>query len=131
MSSAATAEMVPLNEPGKSTSLACSDDVHSFIRRKDIDHHLVARIGSLIACHCHLADKTGGRNIRFFEVAGHGLVHAAGLQEFHEPELDSVIAVFLLRLFLNHYAGARLDHCDGHDSSVVLQQLRHAEFLSK
>jgi hypothetical protein len=54
-----------------------------------------------------------------------GLFH-----EFHQPELCGIVTIFRLGLTLCDHAGAGLQHRDRTDFALVIEQLRHADFLS-
>src|SRR5262245_13219305 len=128
---AAAAKMMSLHKAGKATALAGSHDMYQFVLSKNIDHHLVAGIRSFFALNGNLTRESRGSDIRFFEVTGHRLADALWLDEFHEAQLHGIVAVLLLRPLLQHTHGARSDPRYRDDRSVVLQQLRHTDFLSK
>src|SRR5215831_15428146 len=126
----AAAKMMTLDETGKATALAGSDDVHQFVRIENVHHHLIAGIRSLRAFNSDLTRETGGSDIRLFKVPRHRLIHALGFDELDKAELDGIVSVLLLRLSLNHDARARLNDGDRDDTAVLLQQLRHSNFLA-
>src|SRR5213593_4532126 len=128
---AAAAEVMPLHKSGKATSFAGSDDVHKFVRIEDVDHDLIARVCSVFTLNPDFAHEPGRSHIRFFEMTRHWFRDTFGLHELDESELHGVVTVFLLRLSLDDNAGARLNHGDGNSRSVVIEQLRHPDFLAQ
>ena len=82
MCRAAAPEMMTFYQSRKAPALAGSEDVDQFIPAEDIDHDFIAGIGSLLALDTDFAHKSGGRHVRFLEVAGHRLVHPFRLYEF-------------------------------------------------
>src|SRR5262245_39995496 len=116
--------MMSLHKSGETTSLAGSDDMDEFVLREDVDHHLVAGIGRLIACEPDLAHEPRWGDVRFLEESRHRLVYTARLHELYEPELRRVVSVLLLGLLLNNDARSRLNDRYGHNDSIVSQELR-------
>src|SRR5213593_1256477 len=128
---AAAAEVMPLHKPGKPASFTGSDDVHKFVRIEDVDHDLVAGICSVFTLNPDLAHESCRSHIRFFEMTRHWFRDTFGFHELDESKLHGVVAVFLLRLSLDDNAGTRLNDGDGNSRSVVIEQLRHPDFLAQ
>ena len=57
------------------------------------------------------------------------LVDLAG-GDVAEAQLHGLVAVAFHGLLLHHGAGASLDHGDGNDLAVLIEQLSHAQFLA-
>ena len=51
----AAAEMMPLDQAGKTTSLAGSNDVNALLRSENIAQDLVAGLGAIFAFNTHFA----------------------------------------------------------------------------
>ncbi len=63
-------------------------------------------------------------------MAVHRLGHALGFDELHEAQLDGLIAVLVDGLLLHDDAWPGLNHGDGNNGSVILNDLGHADFLA-
>src|SRR2546428_8195497 len=130
VSCAATAEVMPLHKSGKPTSFAGSHDMNKFIRVEDVDHHLVAWVCAVLALNTDFAHESGRCHIGFFKMTGHWFRDALGFHELDQSKLDGIVAILLLRLFLDDNAGPRLNHSDGNNGSIISKQLRHSDFLA-
>src|SRR5215467_13948535 len=128
----ATAEVMAFDQPGKAVPFTGADNVNEFVRVENIDHNLVAGIRDTVSADASFAKHPNRSGVvtGFLEVAGHRLVHALRLHKLDETKLHCVIAVVGHGFFLDDNAGAGLNHSYRDDRSVVLQQLRHADFLS-
>ena len=65
-----------------------------------------------------------------FEMAGTRLRDAGGTNEFDKSQLDSVVAILLFDLSLNHDARSGLNHSDRNHSTVRIEDLRHPHLNS-
>src|SRR5262249_51709308 len=110
VSCAATPKMMPLDQARKTTAFARPHDMDQFVRIKDIDHYLVAWICRFITLHQNFPRESSRRDVRFFEMTGHCLVHAFRLDELDKAELHSVVTILLLGLLLNHDTRPGLNH---------------------
>ena len=88
-------------------------------------------LARFFALNGNFANEARGRYIRFFEMARHRLIHTLRFDEFDKSELHGIVAVPLLRLFLNNDTGTGLNDCDRNDAAIILQQLRHSDFLAQ
>src|SRR5579883_2812772 len=123
--------MMALDETGKTAALAGSNDVNQFVRIENADHHLIPGVRSFVTLNHNFPNEPGGRDIRLLEMARHRLVHAFRLDEFNETKLDGIVSILLLRLLLYNHAGTGLNDGDRNDGAVILQQLRHSDFLTE
>jgi hypothetical protein len=64
-------------------------------------------------------------------VAGHRLVDLGGLDEVDVADLGGIIAVLRECLELRDDARASLEHCDRVNIAALVEELRHADFLSE
>ena len=76
-----------------------------------------------------LAQVLLGSHARLVQVAHLGLGQLA-LGDILEAQLHSGVAFLLGSLLLDDGAGARLDHGDGNDLAVFVEDLRHTDFLA-
>src|SRR5271167_4518886 len=61
----------------------------------------------------------------------HRLGQPGLLSELHQPDLGGVVAVLGDRLALRYKARARLQHRDRVNVTLVIEELRHADFLAE
>src|SRR5690242_15774357 len=59
------------------------------------------------------------------------LVDPLRLNEFHEAQLDGIVAIFVHCAPLHHHAWARLQHRARHRRAIIGEDLRHAELDSE
>src|SRR5439155_2500244 len=131
MSRAAATEMMPLDQARKSAPLAGPDHMNEFIRVEDVDHHFVSRIRSVVTLKRNFTDKPYRCSVVLFKVPRHWLVYPLGFHKLDEAKLHGIVTVLLFRLLLNDDAGPGLDNRYRNDRSVILQQLRHPDFLTE
>src|SRR5438552_418364 len=125
----AAAEMMPLHKSGKPTPFASSNDVDKFVPIEDVDHDLIAWICAVLALNPDLAHEPGRCDVGLFEMSRHRFRDAFRFHKLDESKLHGIVAVLLFRLSLDDNAGTRLNHGNGNNGSVIVQQLRHADFL--
>ncbi len=71
------------------------------------------------------------RQIVLREVALHRLGQTRLLHELNQTDLSGVVAVFRHRLTLCDNAGTGLQHRDRVNITLVIEQLRHADFSTQ
>ena len=111
----------------------------NFSSVEDVDQNAIASldanrlfaVGRLGDLERDFLDHADGRNVRLGEVAGHGLVDLRGLDEVDVADLGGVVAVLRERLELGDHAGTSLQHGDRVNISLVIEDLRHADFFSE
>ena len=102
---------------------------------EDVNENTIASLRTLcIASHAlkrNLADHADGRDIRLREVAGHGLVHLARLDEVDVTDLCSLVAVLRQRLQLRDDTGTSLQNRDRVNIAALIEDLSHTNFLAE
>ena len=76
-----------------------------------------------------LFDGAANRNASLDESGGFRLAQAARLL-FTEPHLDGAVAILLFSFNLHDRAGTCLDYSNRDANSLVIVNLRHADFLA-
>src|SRR5262249_16138031 len=127
----AAAEMMALHKSGKPTPFASSHDVDKFVPVEDVDHDLIARICAALALNPNLTHKCGWCDFGLFEMPLHWFGDTFRFHKRDVSKLHGIVAVLLFRLSLADNAGPRLNHGNGNNGSVIVQQLRHADFLTQ
>ena len=123
------AEVPPLDDAGVSLTLALAGDVHLLAGLKGVGLDQVAHVQGADVVQAQLAQGLLGGHVALLEVAGQGLGDPLGLL-VAEADLHGVVAVVLFGLLLGDHAGACLDDRDGNDSSLFVEDLRHADLLA-
>src|SRR5580704_8534532 len=101
--------MMPLDNAGKSSALAGSNNVDILGGAEYVDHHFVARVRCVVTAYSGLSQYPYWRSTCLLEVTGHRLVDVLGLHKFDKAELGGIVAIALHCFSLNHYAGPRLN----------------------
>ena len=127
-----TGKVVTLYQAGKASSLAGSDNIHFVLGLEHlVDQDLIPYFQRRFALYrLKLPQNAARRDSGFFEVPGSGFVHPRRTNELHETQLDRFIAVRILRLLLNHDAGAGLDDGDRNYDPVLIEDLSHPYLYS-
>ena len=118
-----------LNAAGPAFALAGALHVHAVALREDVGLDNVAHVQGAGVVEAELAQGLLRRNVTFFKVALHGLVHAVQLQ-LAIAELYAFIAICFRGLLLDDGAGAGFHHGDRDDISLGVKDLRHADLLA-
>src|SRR6266404_5022935 len=126
------AAVVPaLDAALKPLALAHAADIHELAGLEVLHQHAVANLGFVLRfLDAHFLHHFHRRDIGLFEVAGHRLVYALRLDEFHEPQLRGLVPVVLFRPALHHHARARLKNGAPDERAVFDEHLRHAQLDS-
>jgi hypothetical protein len=121
-------ESPPFHNSREPPSLRLSRDVHVFPRLEDVDTDFLADLQGGIGIDAKLPERTERSLPRLLDMAEHRLADTMRLLRT-EPELNRVVPVVLPRFSLHNGAGARLDHRDGDDSPLRIEDLGHSQFL--
>ena len=76
-------------------------------------------------------DHPDRRNVRLGEVAGHRLVDLGSLDEVDVADLRGFVAILRQRLELRDHARTSLQNGHRVNITAVVEDLRHADFLSE
>ena len=121
--------------PANPRPLLVRNHVHKLLAVENVDQHLVANLGAVLAVAVdhdrHLAQEAHRRQVVLGEVSLHRLGQPRLLHELHQPDLGGIVAVLGDRLALGHDAGASLQHRDRVNITLVIEELRHADFLAE
>src|ERR1700680_4962478 len=131
--------MMPPNDAGKTTPLADTDDVHKFFAVEDVDQHAIASfhqpvaiaLGLFFDLDWNLAHKLDGRQIILAQVCASRLGQSRLFHELDQTNLSGNISILGLRLMLRDHAGPSLQHGRGMNVALVVEELRHANFLAQ
>ena len=118
--------MVPANP----LAFARANHIHALTFGEDVDEHLLAHIIRLVLAHAQLTQVAQGRQVLLAQVAEARAVQLAR-RHFVKPELDGRVAVARIRLALRNVAGPRFDDSDRSDTTLRVEHLGHANFLSE
>src|SRR5690348_8177564 len=127
------AAVVPaLHTALKTFALAHAAHIDVFAYLKAIHQNAVARLSLVLRIlQANLAEVPHRRDARLFEMARQRLVDPLRLNEFHEAQLDGIVAIFVHCAPLHHHAWARLQHRARHRRAIIGEDLRHAELDSE
>src|SRR5438105_8253191 len=130
------AKMMALDHTGKTPSLAGSNHVHKFFAFKDVNQHAVSWFGLVavpagrINLDVNLAKKSHRRKVMLAKVSLHAFAQPRFLDELDQANLRRLVAVFGRGLTLSDHARAGLQDRRRADVTLVIEQLRHADFFS-
>ena len=110
-------------------ALAGAGDVHEVALFKGVGLHDVAHVQLGGVLQVKLTQILLGGNAGLVQVAHLGLGQLA-LGDILEAQLHGGVAFLLGSLLLDDGAGTRLDHGDGNDLAVFVEDLRHTDFLA-
>src|SRR6201996_8450474 len=125
------------NNARKTAALRGADHINELRLAEDLDRDAIAGLSALIfvaARHrleLNFLHQLDGRHVRLRKVSGHRLVHLARLHELHQADLRGIIAVLGLCLELRDHARSNLQHRDRMNLTAIVEDLRHADLLSK
>src|SRR5579871_5493589 len=130
-----TAEMMPLHDTLKTSTLAGSDDIDKLFAFENLNQHAIADLhGSVaiaIAFECDLAHEFHRRQIVLAQMSLGGLGQLRLLHQFDQADLRRLVTVFGRRLMLCNHARAGLQHRHGAHIALRVEQLRHADFFAQ
>ena len=86
------------------------------------------RLHSLDRYFPNQADRS---NITLGEVASLRLGHLVSLDKFNQTTLRGIVAITRSRLQLRNHAGSGLQDGDGMNFTLLIEYLRHADFLTQ
>ena len=116
-----------LDGTGGSFTLAGADNVHFFAGGEDVGLQNVTHVQGADVVQTELFEHFLRRDVGFFEVTCVGFVGSGNFLVV-EAELHGVVAVAVNGFLLNDCARAKFHNGDGNDVSLVVEDLRHAEF---
>src|SRR5579859_1183142 len=146
------AKMVPPDDTGKTAPLADADYIHIFLGVEDIHQNLIAHLGSAaiagftlrsffrrLRCgfsrrifHGNLTYELHRRQVVLGKVTLHRHSHVlAFYRQLHQADLGSFVAVLRGPLKLRNHAWPSLQHRDRVNLTLVVKELRHADFFTK
>src|SRR5271166_448171 len=116
-------------------SFAGGNHVHKLIAFENVHQHLVASLGAVLTLAVnhdgYLAQETHWRQTVLGEMSLHRLRQPGLLDELNQSDLSGIVAVLGCRLALRHHAWAGLQHRDRVNITLVIEELRHANFLAE
>src|SRR5271170_8216499 len=130
--------MMPPDYSGKTTPLADADDIHKFLAVEDVDQHAIASfyqsaVGFRLFFNLdwHLAHELDRRQIVLAQVSASRLGQPRLFHELNQADLRGNVSIFGLRFVLRDHAGTSLQHGRGMNVALVVEELRHADFLAQ
>ena len=122
-------EVMKVNGALEALAFGDTAHVHLVARREPVDADLLPRREPVDVIEPDLAQHAHRREV--LEVPELGLRHSLGLLRAPEAELDSAVAVPLLRADLRHHVRLGDDDRRPDDRAVFLEVLEHAELATK
>src|SRR5438067_5510993 len=132
--------MMPLDHARKAAPLAGPNHIHKFFALENINQHLVADLhavrsglsfcGGQVYFDVYLTQLLNWWQIVLAEMAGHGLIQARAFYELNQPDLRGLVAILIRSLALRDHAWPGLQHRDRTHVALVVEQLRHPDFLA-
>src|ERR1700743_49863 len=144
------AEMMPFYYAGKTAAFAHADHVNKLFTVENVHQNFCADFDSvaiagrfaafrrLFSCsgfgaihHCDFAHELYRRQIMLAEVSLHGLGYILAFYKLNQANLRGFITVFIVALNLRNYAWSGLQNRDRVNFTVVIKDLRHADFFAQ
>ena len=128
--------MMTLDHTGETTTLTYSDDINERLTLENINQHSLPDFQSTVSFglffdfHGDFAQEFHRRQIVFAKVSAHRLSNARFLYEFNQPDLSGNVPVLGGGLVLCNHARASLKNSGRTYVALVIEELRHADFLS-